>query len=65
MPDYYFFFAENALEILCWLRKAFCTEVCSLPLRASVAFYCYDDGETEGGRERARESMKRENDGEV
>lgn len=46
MPDY----AENALEILGWLRKAFCTEFCSSPAWL-CSFSCNNDGETEGGRE--------------
>lgn len=37
---------------ICWLRKAFCAEVCSSPA-CLCGFYCNDDGETEGGRERA------------
>lgn len=58
MPD----FAEKTLEILCWLRKAFCTEVSfSAACLCVSVFCCNNDGETEGGRE----SVKRENDGEV
>lgn len=53
-------FAGNALEIICWLRKAFCTEVCSSPA-CLCGFYCNNDEKPrEVGREReARETMER------